>query len=128
MVFTARQLLTMPTAFRLVTPSSPAPLRSITEATEALRSLNPTFSAFSVSVLPLLHDSDLVLRQPVQLIHQRVDLRVGGLDVALRCDDGLRGGLAFQGLLHGQELVPDLSTEVHQNRAGDKVVHVRLAA
>ena len=35
------------------------------------------------SVLRSLHDSDLLLGQPIQLIHQRVDLRVGGLDLAL---------------------------------------------
>ena len=34
------------------------------------------------SVVPPLHDSDLFLRQPIQLIHQRVDLLVGGLDLA----------------------------------------------
>jgi hypothetical protein len=34
-------------------------------------------------VIPPLHDSDLVLRQPIQLIDQGVDFRVGGLDLAL---------------------------------------------
>jgi len=32
---------------------------------------------------PPLHDPDLLLRQPVQLIHQPVDLPVGGFDLAL---------------------------------------------
>jgi hypothetical protein len=35
------------------------------------------------SVVPPFHDSDLFLGQPIQLIHQRVDLLIGGLDVAL---------------------------------------------
>lgn len=35
------------------------------------------------SVVPPLHDSDLLLGQPIQLVHQRVDLRIGGLDLSL---------------------------------------------
>ena len=38
---------------------------------------------FLPSPASLLHDADLLPRQPIQLIHQRVDLLVGGLDLAL---------------------------------------------
>jgi len=34
-------------------------------------------------VIPTLHNRDLIRGQPIQLIHQRVDLAVGGLDLAM---------------------------------------------
>ncbi len=42
----------------------------------------PYEAGLSVSVLPPLHNSDLFLSQP---IHQRVDLHIGGLDLAVGC-------------------------------------------
>jgi len=38
---------------------------------------------FLPSLASLLHDGDLFLGQPIQLVHQRVDLFMGGLDLAL---------------------------------------------
>ena len=32
-------------------------------------------------MIPPLHNRDLFLRQPIQLVHQRVDVRIGGLDL-----------------------------------------------
>jgi len=64
----------------------PCGLGRPTEATDTLSSLNP-LSVESLrlvcSVVPPLRDSDLFLGQPIQLVHQRIDLRIGGLDLAL---------------------------------------------
>jgi hypothetical protein len=43
----------------------------------------PYGAALSVSVIPPLHNRDLLLGQPVHLTHQCVDLGIGGLDLAL---------------------------------------------
>jgi len=40
-------------------------------------------NVLSASVIQTLHHPNLLLRQPVQLIHQRVNLPVGGLDLPL---------------------------------------------
>jgi len=63
-----------------------------------LRSISPEFQLgansgrtpdFTNHGLPLtlpLHNPDFLIRQPVKLIHQVIDLPVGGLDLALeRC-------------------------------------------
>jgi hypothetical protein len=43
----------------------------------------PTRLALVRSIIPSFHNSDLLLRQPIRPIYKRVDLRVGGLDLAL---------------------------------------------
>lgn len=45
--------------------------------------LRPKSAPLVSSAIPRLHDSDLVLCRAVQLIHQRVDLGVGALNLAL---------------------------------------------
>jgi hypothetical protein len=58
----------------------PAECRRTTEATDPSCS---AVSAFIVSVLPPLHDRDLLVGQPIRVTHQRVDACIGGLDPAL---------------------------------------------
>jgi hypothetical protein len=43
-----------------------------------VESVHPVYS-----VIWPLHDSDLFLGQPIELLHEGVDFRIGGLDLAL---------------------------------------------
>ena len=71
--------------FRPLTRSRIAPLLRTTEVNEPLSSLNPLsgISPSSASLISPLHNSDLLFGQSIQLVHQRVDLGVGSLDLAL---------------------------------------------
>ena len=48
------------------------------------------------ALLLCLHDPDLLLRQPVQLVHQRINLTVGRLDLALQDGFDVRRRLGGQ--------------------------------
>ncbi len=67
------------------------------------------------SLPPPLHKGDLFLGQPIQLVHQRVDLLVGGLDLAmLELLVGGNGGL-------GQRLV-EVQHALHKGDHKSKTV------
>ena len=50
----------------------------------------------TAQLFPPLHDFDLLLRQPIKLVHQRIDLPAGGFDLALQ------RGLLVRDLCRGQ--------------------------
>jgi len=84
-------------------PSAPGRTTEVCELPNSLNPFEMRLTPAVHSITSSLHDSDLFLRQPIQLVHQRVDLAVGDLELAFRQDqelpESLSSALRLTGLL-----------------------------